>query len=146
VSLIAVNNIIVVTYCSKWNRLSLSLITVDGITLMAKPYLLTVYFSFRPLLGYGISKKEFVFELSLTHITHSLTHITHSLTHSLTQLNALYTHTHTHTLSPNRCRMRVTPASKQGFPRGWYAQVRGQREDKERRRRTASVGATLSRR
>ena len=38
VSLIAVNNIIVVTYFSKCHRLSLSLIAVNGITLMDKPY------------------------------------------------------------------------------------------------------------
>jgi hypothetical protein len=38
VSLIAVNNIIVVTYCSKCHRLSLSLIAVNGITVMDKPY------------------------------------------------------------------------------------------------------------
>ena len=37
-SLIAVNNIIVVTYYSKCQRLSLSLIAVNGITLMGKPY------------------------------------------------------------------------------------------------------------
>ncbi len=37
-SLITVNNIIVVTYCSKCHRLSLSLIAVNGITLVGRPY------------------------------------------------------------------------------------------------------------
>ena len=38
-SLITVNNIIVVTFCSKWHRLSLSLIVVNGITLMVRLYI-----------------------------------------------------------------------------------------------------------
>jgi hypothetical protein len=38
VSLITVNNIIVVTYCSKCHRLSLSLIAVNETTLMGRPY------------------------------------------------------------------------------------------------------------
>jgi hypothetical protein len=38
VSLIAVNNIIVVTYCSKCNRLSLSLIPVNETPIMGRPY------------------------------------------------------------------------------------------------------------
>jgi hypothetical protein len=42
VSLIVVNNIIVVTYWSKCHRLSLSLIAVNGITLMDKPYQLSI--------------------------------------------------------------------------------------------------------
>ena len=37
-SLITVNNIMVVTYYSKCHQLSLSLIAVNGITLMDKPY------------------------------------------------------------------------------------------------------------
>ena len=40
VSLIAVNNIIVVTCCSKCHRLSLSLIVVTGITLITEPKIL----------------------------------------------------------------------------------------------------------
>jgi hypothetical protein len=38
VSLISVNDFIVVTYCNKWYRLSPSLVEVNGITLMGEPY------------------------------------------------------------------------------------------------------------
>ena len=38
VSLIEVNNIIVVTYCSECHRLSLSLLAVNEITLIGRPF------------------------------------------------------------------------------------------------------------
>ena len=40
-SLTAVNKIIVVTYCSRWNQLSLSLVAVNETPLMARPYVHT---------------------------------------------------------------------------------------------------------
>ena len=34
----AVNNIFIVAFCSKWNHVSRSRVTVNGITVMDKPY------------------------------------------------------------------------------------------------------------
>ena len=51
-SLIEVNIIIIVTYFSKWNRLSLSLIAVNETPLMSEPYV--------PQKGHGSMKNAFV--------------------------------------------------------------------------------------